>query len=145
MIGDYITKGELATQNPFVRRYFTGQDGTRAFVISQVLLAKSLKVTAKRDNSTVKVDVPAIQAAIGAKAGVTVSGSDSTEVTYSNAVPLVFGFQIFEVIYARGQWEVRGVAPAAAIAFSDDETTADPGHSPFVADSELMEIGYTGF
>jgi hypothetical protein len=143
VIGDYITKGELASQNPFVRRYFTGQDGTRAYVISQVLLAKSLKVTAKRDDSTaVKVDVPAIQAAVGAKAGVTVSGSDSTEVTYSNPMPLVFGFQMFEVIYAGGRWDVRGVAPAAATAFSDE---SDADHDPVVADGELMEIGYTGF
>lgn len=70
--------------------------------------------------------------------GVTVTGSDGTEVTYSNAVPLVFGFQMFEVIYTEGQWDVRGVAPAAATAFSDE---GDADHNPVVADGELMEIG----
>jgi hypothetical protein len=44
----------------------------------QVLLAKSIKVVAKKDASTtVTVNVPAIQAALGAKVGVTAGGSDS--------------------------------------------------------------------
>ncbi len=147
VIGNYIAKGELASQNPFVRKYF-GQKGTQALVISQVLMAKSIKVTAKKDNSTsVNVNVPAIQAALGAKVGVTVGGSDNTEVTYQNAEPLVFGFQLFEIAWVAGQWNVRGVAPSGATSFSDADpeiSGADTQDLPIVAPAELVEIDFAG-
>jgi hypothetical protein len=145
VIGNYIAQGELASQNPFVRKYFGGEKGTQALVISQVLLAKSIKVVAKKDDSTaVNVNVPAIQAALGAKVGVTVGGSDSTEVTYQNSEPLVFGFQIFEIAFAGGQWTVRGVAPSGGTSFSDGDDTDLPGSDlPIVAPAELVEIDYT--
>jgi hypothetical protein len=139
-IGNYIAMGELAGGNPFVRRYFGGQKDTRAMVVSQVLMAKSIKVTAKQDAGTaVNVDVPAIQAALGAKVGVTTGSSSGTEVTYENAVPLVFGFQVFEISYANGQWAVSGVAPGAAVAFADEESPDTQN----VSRGELVEIDFS--
>ncbi len=145
VIGNYVAKGELAAQNPFVRRYFSGEKGTKALVISQVLLAKSVKVTGKKDASTtVNVNVPAIQAALSAKGGVTVSSSDSTSVTYENAVPLVFGFQVFEIAYTAGQWEFRGVKPSAAVSFSEYAEAASDSRPdlPIVNEAELVEIDF---
>ncbi len=139
VIGNYIAKGELASHNPFVQRYFGGAKGTQVLVVSQVLLAKSIKVSAKRDdNKSANVNVPAIQAALGAKVGVTVTGTENTEVTYENAVPLVFGFQVYAITYVGGKWNIQGVAPSGAVAFADEDTP----DAPIVVPAELVEIRF---
>jgi hypothetical protein len=141
IIGNYITKGELASQNPFVKKYFGGDKRADALVITEILQARAIGVVAKKDDNTaVGVNVPAIQSVLGAKVGVSASGSDSTEVTYQNPDPLTFGFKVFKISFADGAWTIEEVAPSEKVAFADNE---DNGPRPVVMAGGLVEIGYS--
>ena len=52
VIGEFLGTGDLASQNPFVRRFFTGQKKVQALVVTDVLEARAIGVTAKKDTST---------------------------------------------------------------------------------------------
>jgi len=141
IIGNYITKGELASQNPFVKKYFGGAPRADALVITEILQARAISVVAKKDDNTaVGVNVPAIQSVLGAKVGVAVSGSDNSEVTYQNPDPLTFGFKVFKISFAGGEWTIDEVAPSEKVAFSADEEYTP---RPVVMAGGLLEIDYS--
>lgn len=117
VVGNYLASGDLKSGSPFVARFFHDPD-TEAFVITEVLQAKSISVVAKKDSGTeVGVDVPTIQATLGAKVSVSATGSASTEVTYAGTEYLTFGFKVFGIGIQNGQWQVHGVQPDAGLAF----------------------------
>src|SRR5271157_258374 len=64
-IGNFLAKGDLASGNPFVKRFFGGQKDVEALVVTEVLQSKSIGVVGKKDsNNSVSVHVPQIQAAL---------------------------------------------------------------------------------
>jgi len=139
-IGEYITEGTLSENNPFAKFFLGGRD-TEALLITEVLLARSISVIAKRDaNTGVRVDVPAIQAVLGTKVAVTSASSDSTEITYEGQEPLTFGIKVFRIVYGGGKWHIEGVEASAETAFGDE----DSGHTetPRVLERELVEINF---
>lgn len=74
--------------------------------------SKAITVTAKGDGGTeVNVDVPAIQALLGVKVGVTTAGGSSAEVTYTGPEYLTFGVKLFGIGISNGVWQVHGVTP----------------------------------
>jgi len=139
LIGNFLTKGDLASANPVVKRVFGGQKDVSALVITEVLQSKSIGVTAKKDSSTsVSVDVPAIQAILGAKVGVTATSAQNTEITYEGTQLLTFGFKAYGIGMANGEWQFYGVAPSGDTAFAIGDRLGDP----IVSDGELMDIDY---
>ncbi|MEO8070768.1 MAG: hypothetical protein ABI652_05160, partial [Acidobacteriota bacterium] len=59
-IGQYLTAGDLASNNPVVRHYFDDEDCS-AFIITEVLRSASITVTATTESGTeVSVDLPAM-------------------------------------------------------------------------------------
>jgi len=122
LVGNYLASGDLKDGNAFVTRFFHGAQ-TEAFVITEILQAKSISVTAKAESgSEVGVDVPAIQGALGAKVNVSAAGSLNTEVTYTGPDYLTFGFKVFGIAIVDGVWQVHGVLPGADIAFEPGGT-----------------------
>ncbi len=123
LIGNYLASGDLKLGNPFTR-YFNDA-GAEAYIISEVLQAKAISVTAKdQDGVAVDVDVPAIQAALGAKVGVATSAANSSEVTYIGPEYLTFGMKLFGIGIANGEWQIRGVKADGAHAFAMEESAA---------------------
>jgi hypothetical protein len=120
LVGEYLSKGDLNEKNPF-GSYFTDED-KEAFVVTDVLVSNAIKVTAKnRDGLAVGVDVPAISKAVSAKIKVKFDQKEETVVTYEGATSLAFGFKVFGIQYANGNWGIYGAKPSAEIAF-DAET-----------------------
>jgi hypothetical protein len=116
-IGQYLSAGDLSSNNPFVRHYFEDEDSS-AFIITEVLKSKSITVTATDNSGTeVGVDVPAIQQAVGVKVGVTAASSANSTLTYSGNELLAFGFKCFGIAFVNGRWEVFSAKPSAALAF----------------------------
>ena len=64
------------------------------------------------------LDVPTIQALVGAKVNVKTVGSSNGTLTYSGQAPVTFGFIVDEIDYDGTRWSLRGAAPSGAIAFS---------------------------
>jgi hypothetical protein len=124
-LGNHLAAGNLSSNNPFVRRYFEDED-TDAFIITEVLKSQSITAKAQTDTDVgVAVDVPAIQAAVGAKIGVSQTTSQSTELTYTGPELLTFGHKVFKVEFNNGSWSVRGQKPASDVAFSTPGMTED--------------------
>jgi hypothetical protein len=121
-IGSFLASGDLKP-SPVVKRYFTGEDDVEALVICEVLEARSIGVVARRDAATeVAVEVPRIQAALGAKVGVTARNQSSTDVQYEATEFLVFGFKALGIGISNGEWQVYGVEADQGHAFAVGET-----------------------
>jgi hypothetical protein len=117
-VGQYLSAGDLATSNPFVRRYFDDEE-TSAFIITEVLKSTSITVTATNDRGVeVGVDVPAIVQAVGAKVAVTSTSSTNATLTFTGTELLTFGFKCFGIAFVDGEWNVISAAPSADLAFS---------------------------
>ena len=139
-INDFLTSGELKG-GPFVERFFSGKFGIEALVISEILEARAIGVTAKRDmKTTMDVDVPQIQAAVGAKVKVS-SGSDGkTEVVYEGDDYLTFGFKAFGIAREGGRWKIYGKPPSGKTAYLvGDEKEELPA---LVEGNELVDIDF---
>jgi hypothetical protein len=125
-LGNYLSAGDLKSGSPFIARYFS-QGDTEAFVITEILQAKSISVIGKDEGGAeVKLDVPALQQVLGVKVAVTAANSAGTEITYTGLEYLTFGFKVFGIGMVNGVWQVHGVKPGAGIAFATSETVPDP-------------------
>ena len=139
VIGNFLAKGTLASDNPVVRRFFTDQKNVRTLILTDVLEGKTIGVIGKRDSSTdIAVNVAQIQAALGARVGVTLSGRSANEVTYEGPDYLVFGYKAFGISRADGQWQMYGLSPQEDLAFS---TAAEPP-APVVERDELVDLDF---
>lgn len=137
-IGNFLAKGDLAS-NPFVKKFFTGEKDVEALVVTEVLQSKSIGVIGKRDSDTsVSVNVPQIQAALGAKVSVKAANSNSSEITYEGTEFLTFGFKVFGIGIMNGEWQVYGVTPDEGLAFA----VGDQLGEPFVSEGELVDIEF---
>jgi hypothetical protein len=117
-VGQYLEAGDVATSNPFVRRYFDDED-TSAFIITEVLKSNAITVTATDDRGAeVGVDLPAIQQAVGARVTVTSKSATHATLTYTGTELLTFGFKCFGIAFVDGQWNVFSAAPSADLAFA---------------------------
>lgn len=66
----------------------------RLYVITSTIKSKKFTTEAVQSSgTTVGVDVPIIQAAVGGSVGIKTGGANNSKVTYSGRKPLVFGFQ----------------------------------------------------
>lgn len=117
-LGNHLAAGSAASTNPFYTRYFESDD-TDAYIITEVLKSDSITVTTQSDGSAgVSLDLPSIQAAVGAKVGVTKTGTEATELTYTGTEYLTFGHKLFELAFVNGRWTIKGKKPAGDLAFS---------------------------
>jgi len=138
VIGNFLASGDLASKNPVVKRFFSGQKHVEALIITEVLQAKSIGVVGKRDAGVeVNVDVPAIQQTVGAKVGVTVGTSSQSEVVYEGQKLLTFGFKAFSIGMENGEWNIKGVEPDAEHAFAIGQ-----GLTSVVNKDELVDIDF---
>jgi hypothetical protein len=139
VIGNFLANGTLRAGNPFLR-YFESDD-TEALVVAEVLEARAIGVVAKQSASAeLSVDVPQIQAALGAKVGVKTSNASNTEITFEGPEFLAFGYKPFGIRRVGQSWEIYGVAADAAHAFGVQETKL----VPIVETHELVEIDFDG-
>jgi hypothetical protein len=126
VLGNYLASGSLSSNNPFLRRYFEDDD-TDAFIITEVLKSNSITAKAKVESSAGEsIDIPAIQAAVGAKIGVSQTISQTTELTFTGNELLTFGHKVFKIEFDEGNWAIRGQQASSAIAFNVPGMSDDP-------------------
>jgi hypothetical protein len=124
-LGNHLAAGVLSSDNPFVVRYFE-DDGSDAFIITEVLKSNNITAKAQTDeDGGVGVDLPAIQAAVGASIKVKQTGSQTTELTYTGEHMLTFGHKIFRIDFVNGKWAISGQRPSGGLAFSTPGFDAD--------------------
>lgn len=141
VIGNFLAAGQLRP-SAFVDRYFSGDHGIEALVISEILEAKSIGVIGKRDAKTaVAVDVPQIQAAVGAKVKVASGNAEKTEVVYEGDEYLTFGFKVFGIGRQDGKWTVYGKRPGPGLAYAIDGGDM----SAIVQRDELLDLSFADF
>jgi hypothetical protein len=137
LIGNFLAEGVLKP-SPVVARYFSGKFGIEALVVSEILEAKSISVTGKRDAKTaVDVNLPQIQAALGAKVKVTAGNAEKTELVYEGDQYLTFGFKVFGIGRKDGKWNIYGKAAGAGNAYLAD---AEQIESIVMDRDELLDL-----
>jgi len=136
VIGDFLSKGELNTKNPFVRRYFTGEEA-RTFVISDVLLSKSITITAQRgSDGKASIDAKALQDIVSAESSLKIASSTEEGITFNGSTGIAFGFKAFEIGFMNGLWNVDSTLPSP-----DDALLGDGVNEPILADPVLFNSG----
>lgn len=111
-VGNYLAQGDLNTSNPFVRYYMLSDD-TQAYVVTEVLLSNSIRVTALDESEAgVKVDVPAIQNAVGANVDLKANTAAEGDLVYQGKQLLAFGYRAHEIVYSGKEWNVRRLDPS---------------------------------
>ena len=140
VIGNYLSKGDVRP-SPFVTRFFSGQENVEALVVSEVLEAKAIGVLAKKDASTeVAVDVPQLQALLGAKVSVSTAHGSSNELTYEGPEHLVFGYKAFGITMVDGSWQIYSVGESAELAFATPLSGGDL--EPRIDAGQLVDIEF---
>lgn len=125
--GDYLTKGDLQSDNPAVRNYFLSGKAT-AWLIIEVLRSNSITVTATDSHGVdAKVDLPAIQNVVGANLEVKPSNSANSTITFTGPEAVTFGFAVQQIARVGDSWELHGTAPSANIAFGVPSMGGVPG------------------
>lgn len=133
--GNYLAEGTLNTGNPVVRHYFMGDDA-EAFLIVDVLKSDSITATATDAHGVeVGVDVPAIQAAVGAKVSVKTQNASSSTLTYTGQTPVTFGFMVDRIEYNGTRWALSGTAPGGRLAFDVDAGGVEAPATPILLGS----------
>lgn len=109
VVGEYLREGDLATDNPVVRRFFFDEDH-RAYIITEVLQSNAVSVSAQDESAGgVEVDVPAIQGALKGELKVEVTQGTKGDLTYEGPRFLTFGFKAYQIAFFEGRWDVDRV------------------------------------
>jgi hypothetical protein len=115
--GNYLSAGTLRSDNPVVRNYF-GSENAKAYLITEVLKADSITVTATNSQgSEVGVDLPHIEGIVDVKIGVKPSSSSNSTITFTGPVPVTFGFVVQQIGRQGDSWILHGAVPSADLAF----------------------------
>jgi hypothetical protein len=142
VIGNFLAEGDLRG-GPFVKRFFTGQKSVEALVVTEVLQARSIGVIAKKDaNTEVAVDVPQIQATLGAKVSVAAANTSNTELVYEGPEFLTFGYKAFGIGMIDGEWNIYGIPADAAHAFALPPEPITEDMKGYVDANELVELEF---
>jgi hypothetical protein len=95
-VGNYLREGEVDADNRVLAEYVLGNG--ELFLITESLKARDIMVTAEdRKGTSVEVDLPAIQGALGSEVAVAKETSESSTLRYSGKRHLVFGFKCYRV------------------------------------------------
>lgn len=104
-------------------------EADQVYVITNTLKSRKFTMEAKRSNGTsVGVDVPVIQGAVGGSVAVSVNATQDGKVTYEGATPLVFGFQAVRLFYENNAYTTfkplgAGSISARALSLVPDDGT----------------------
>lgn len=128
LVGNFLAKGDLNTSNPFVQHYMLRED-TRAYVVTEVLLSDSIRVTALDESEAgAKVDVKAITDGVGASIQVQATTAIEGDLVYRGKQPLTFGYKAFEIVYSGREWNVQRLDPSqdSALFGAEERKLAQP-------------------
>lgn len=95
-IGDYLAGSEIRWDHPILKKYLFGSGNL--YVLTEVVKSKKIGVTAFRsDKTSLSVEVPVIQAAVGGSVSVGLESETTNTVTYEGPTDLAFGFVAIEL------------------------------------------------
>jgi hypothetical protein len=104
-LGKYLMEGKLASDDPFVRRYFRPTE--KVYIVTEVLKSSGFGVTARDEsNAGLNLNVPVIQQAAGGKGSIQIQGTAQGTVEFTGPNKLPFAFIAAQVAWNKDHWEV---------------------------------------
>ncbi len=136
----FLGRGKLDPNSAFARKLLEG-DGL--YILTATLKSRKIKVdTTDTSNSSVGVDVPAIQGIVGANLEVTSKAQDGSSIVFDgkDQPPLVFAFQAVRVRWRDGKYETLELVDAGSVAMRglDDAPSVMLGESAAAGDGNLV-------
>lgn len=127
-LGKYLISGEMASSDPFVKRYF--QPTEKVYVVTEVLKSSGFGVTANNASKIgLDVNIPVIQQAVSGQGGVEISSTSKGTVEFVGQVKLPFAFIAAEMAWTEveGHWSVVDFPdPGVIYLGKDDPPKGDP-------------------
>lgn len=95
-IGDYLQASDIRWDHVILRKYLFGSG--KLYVLTEIVTSSKFGVTAyRKDNSSIAVQVPVIQQAVGGNVSVGSESESTTTVQYDGGKQLAFGFAAIEL------------------------------------------------
>jgi hypothetical protein len=66
----------------------------------------------------VKLDIPAIQGAVGVNVGVTSADHTDSTLAFKGNAKVTFGFKAMEINFTNGSWSLEGAQASGGLAFA---------------------------
>lgn len=112
-LDQYLADGRV---NPRSRHVAALLDADDLYVTTAVVKSRAFSVVVSdEDGESLDIDLPAIQAAVGARIRVGATGSGSAVVTYEGQLPLAFAFRAVRLFYDGGRYQsFKPLQPAEA-------------------------------
>jgi hypothetical protein len=130
-----------ADVNPFSRHVATLLEADEIFITTAVIKSRTFTLEAKKaDETELTLSVPDLQQIVGANVEVGTQNSIASKITYTGAVPLVFGFQGVRVYYDDGRYTAFKPLKAGAAAMRDLRMAPNDGAERFVSESPFVRL-----
>jgi len=131
-VGNFLRDGEVDAGNLVLKQYVLGNG--KLYLITKTAKSKKFTVSFEKSNGTeATVDVPVIQAAVGGKIDVKAEGQSKHVITFEGNVPLVFGFQNYQVGVKDGD--------LALISSKAGDTYLSSGGATLLDGDGLLDLG----
>jgi hypothetical protein len=116
-----------ASVNPLARAVTDMLNDDDIFVVtSTIRSAKINTIATDSNNAAISLDVPVVQNTVGANVKVTASGAASATVAYQGSVPLAFGYQAVQLIFADGAYRTMRLSDAGSTALEAVQVSSAP-------------------
>jgi hypothetical protein len=123
--------------NPYSRYAAKLLESDKVYVITSTIKSKKFTVGLNGSSGTeVKLNVPEIQALVGANVKVSSENKESSKLSYEGNIPLIFGFQAVRLFYDNGRYTAfkpaePDIGAKALEKVPEDNTERLLGEEPF--------------
>jgi len=140
-LDQYLSDADINPYSTHMRKLLESDD---IYIITSVIKSTTLNVeAAAKDKTAIHVDVPAIQQIVGANIKIEANASQSSKVSFSGKIPLVFGFKAVKLSYDDGKYTAFEPTRAGSHALSAEafSAVAEPGGiSWMVSDNAVLNL-----
>lgn len=108
----YLGAADISPASVFVGKLLEADE---VYVLTAVLKSKKFTFDAKGSSGTsVAVNVPVIQGAVGGNVSVSTASGSTSKIVYEGKIPLAFGFQAIQLFFDKGKY--TAFKPATGVA-----------------------------
>ncbi len=135
-VGNYLKDCQVDASNLILQEYVLGNG--ELYVVTKVARSKKFSVSYETKSGIgAKVDVPALQALVGANVKAGADAQSAWVVSFEGATPLGFAFQCLQVGVVDGVLSLTSVKAGAVTAAAGKDLTATP---PTLNPAGLLEV-----
>ncbi len=139
-LDQYLGEADINPASVFVSKLL---ESDKLFITTATIKSTKFNFEAKSDSgTTLSLNVPVIQQAVGGNVKVSSSNQSNSKLTYEGKIPLIFGFQAVQVFYDNGKY--TAFKPISGVAMKAIPIEVNTDVEYYTADNTLIRLGDLG-